>query len=373
MLHHLNRAEMEQSQHFAEEALRVAERLDDAARLVGAHMALGVTQFYQGKLEPALAQFQRGTEMFDPTMQFSDWPGSHPGVQCQFWPMLISWMLGYPDRSLDELRAALRSAETLAHPFTLAQTLSFVALVHIFRHAPSAAGDCAGRALRICEEQRIAQWHAVALCENGWALSISGESEKGLAQIGQGVHSYGIGGQDMLWALQADAQLAIGKPEAALASVAAGLEVAEKTGGAPLEAELWRLRGEALLAGAGTVSKAEAAMQQGIAVARRQNAKSWELRGAISLARLRRHQGRLQEAAALLVPILGWFTEGLDTADLQAARTLLADLENPAEARSALSALGAEREGTRRCSDGEGEVGAIGAVQSPPHPGPLRP
>ena len=260
-LHHLNLLEMEKAQHFAEEALRVAERLDDAARLVGAHMALGVTLFWQGKLEPALAHFRRGFELFDPNMQFPDWPGSHPGVQCQFFPMLISWMLGYPDRSLEELRAAVRSAETLGHPLTLAQTLCCAALVHIFRHEPSAAADYAGRALRICEEHRIAQYHAIALCANGWALGVSGESEKGLAQIGQGVDSYGLGAsQHILLALQADAQLAIGKPEAALASVAAGLKAVEKTGGAPLEAELYRLRGEALLAGAGTVSEAETAI-----------------------------------------------------------------------------------------------------------------
>jgi predicted ATPase len=83
-----------------------------------------------------------------------------------------------------------------------------------------------------------------------------------------------------------------------------------------------------LLAGAGTLSEAEAAMQQAIDVARRQNAKSWELRAAMSLARLRRQQGRCEEAVALLAPIYAWFTEGFDTADLQAARTLLAELEN---------------------------------------------
>jgi len=137
----------------------------------------------------------------------------------------------------------------LGHPVTLAQTLSWVAPVHIFRHEPSAVADCAERALKICEEH---------------------------------------------------AQLAIGKPEAALASVAAGLNAVEKSGGAPLEAELYRLRGEALLAGAGTVSDAEAAIEKGIDVARRQNAKSWELRGAMSLARLGRQQGRHQEAMALL-------------------------------------------------------------------------
>ena len=128
--------------------------------------------------------------------------------------------------------------------------------------------------------------------------------------------------------MQADALLAIGKP--AIASVTAGLQAVEKTGGAPLEAELWRLKGEALLAGAGTMGEAEAAIEQSIAVARRQNAKSWELRCTMSLARLRRQQGRPQEAAALLAPIYDWFTEGFDTADLKEAKALLDNLTEPA-------------------------------------------
>jgi hypothetical protein len=112
-------------------------------------------------------------------------------------------MLGYPDRSLDEMRAAVGSAETLAHPLTLAQTLYYAAQVHIYRREPSAAADYAGRALKICEEQRIGQFHAIALVHNGWALCASGESEKGLAQIAQGAEKYGPGGgRDILLALR---------------------------------------------------------------------------------------------------------------------------------------------------------------------------
>jgi predicted ATPase len=85
-----------------------------------------------------------------------------------------------------------------------------------------------------------------------------------------------------------------------------------------------------LLAGAGTLSEAETAMQQAIDVARRQNAKSWELRGAMSLARLRRQQGRQQEAVALLAPVYSWFPEGFDTADLKGAKALLDKLTEPA-------------------------------------------
>jgi tetratricopeptide (TPR) repeat protein len=232
MVHHLNLLEMEKAQHFAEEALRVAERLDDAARFVGGHMALGATLFWQGKLAPALAQFQRSFEMFDPNMQFPDWPGGHPGVSCQSFRMLISWMLGYPDRSLDQLGTTIRSAEALGHAFTLVQTLCYAALLHIFRHEPSAVTDYAARALRICEEHRIAGFQGNALCALGWALSVSGEIEKGLAQIALGVDSTGLGTVMLhsLLTLQADAQLAIGKPDAALASAATGLERVEKMG-----------------------------------------------------------------------------------------------------------------------------------------------
>src|SRR5207244_12033405 len=114
---------------------------------------------------------------------------------------------------------------------------------------------------------------------------------------------------------------------------------------------------------------AKRAMQQSSNVARRQNAKSWELRGAMSLARLRRQQGRPQEAAALLAPIYAWFTEGLDTADLKDARTLLAALE----AGSTLSALQGEREGPV-AQRWEGEVGALSArCAIPSSPGPPRP
>src|SRR5215469_1338267 len=174
-VYHQNLLEMEKAQHFAEEALRVAERLEDPARLVGGHMAVGGTLYWQGKLEPALAHFRRGFELSDPDTQFPDWPGSHPGLQCQLYPMLISWMLGYPDRSLDELRAVIESAETLGHPVTLARARCHAALVHSFRHEPSAVADHAERALRICEERRIESLRGPALCPIGWALGVSGE------------------------------------------------------------------------------------------------------------------------------------------------------------------------------------------------------
>ena len=159
-LAHLNFLDMEKAQHFAQEYTRVAEGLDSAARLV-APIALAATLFWQGKLEPAFAQYQRASELFDPNIQFPDYPGAHPRVQYQYLLPVISWMLGYPDRSLEELTAAVRSAETLGHPLSLAQTLCYVAFVHIFRHEASVAADHTARALRICEEHHIVQFHTM--------------------------------------------------------------------------------------------------------------------------------------------------------------------------------------------------------------------
>jgi len=331
-LHHYGAAELAKSQHVAEKALGVAERLGDAARIVGAHQALGAVLYSQGKLTEARTQLQLGLEKFDPAShKFPDWSGSHPALNCQAFMALTSWMLGYPDLARDEAMAAVKDAEALGHPLTLGQTLSHMALIPLFRRELSVGTDLAARAVHVCEEQNIGQWLGWAVCAHGWALSASGETEKGSAQIARGLASYGPGSTKHLFlALQADVHLTLGMPEAALASAIVGLEVVEKIEGAPGEAELWRLRGEALIAGAGTASEAEAAMQQGIAVARRQNAKSWELRGATSLAGLWVGQGRRTEAYDLLAPVYAWFTEGFDTADLKHAKTLLYELAEPA-------------------------------------------
>jgi class 3 adenylate cyclase/tetratricopeptide (TPR) repeat protein len=328
-LHHLSLQETEKSQHLAEEALRVAERLDDSSRLVGAHQAVGAVFYHQGKLVLAGPHLRLSLEKFDPgAHKFLDWPGSHPAIQSEFYLALISWMLGYPDQALEETGAAVKSAEALGHPLSFAQTLCYGALVHVFRHEPSACRDYAVRAISTCEERRIVHMHAFAVCAHGWALSVSGESEKGLAQIAEGLANYGVGpSQYILLVLQADAQIATALPDEALLTIAEALNAVERTVGAPLEAELHRLKGEALLAGTGKVSEAEAAIQRGIDVARRQNAKSWELRGATSLARLWIQQGRHEQARALLVPVYGWFQEGFDTADLKKAKTLLNELK----------------------------------------------
>jgi predicted ATPase len=116
-----------------------------------------------------------------------------------------------------------------------------------------------------------------------------------------------------------------GKYEAALASVEEGLNTEEETGNRQLDAELHRLLGVTLL-GLKRLEESEAALQDAIRIARRQQARAYELRAAMSLARLWRDQGKHVEARELLAPVYGWFTEGFDTLDLKEAKALLDEL-----------------------------------------------
>ena len=165
----------------------------------------------------------------------------------------------------------------------------------------------------------------------GWALVKADEAEKGFARLRAGLDAYrAIGSR--VWrsqslALFADACLATGRIEEGLSAVREAFTEVEGTAARYYEAELNRLEGELLLASeAPDESRAEGSFRNAIAIARGQEAKSWELRAATSLARLLARQGKREEAHALLASVHGWFTEGFDTADLKEAATLLSEL-----------------------------------------------
>ena len=126
-----------------------------------------------------------------------------------------------------------------------------------------------------------------------------------------------------IWRLLAEAYGEVGQTEAGLTVLAEALAVVDNTGERYWEAELYRLKGELLLRRASPTEEVEAWFQQALDVARHQQAKSLELRAAMSLSRLWQQQGKRAEARELLAPIYGWFTEGFDTADLQEAKALL--------------------------------------------------
>ena len=162
----------------------------------------------------------------------------------------------------------------------------------------------------------------------GWALAMQGQGAEGLTQLRQGLDAYRATGAEFqrphFLSMLAEVHRSLGQPEAGLTALSEALALVETTGERYYEAELHRLKGELLLQQAAPeVSHAETCFQQALDIARRQQAKSLELRAAMSLGRLWQQQGKRQEAQALLAGVYHWFTEGFDTADLQEAKALL--------------------------------------------------
>jgi tetratricopeptide (TPR) repeat protein len=180
-------------------------------------------------------------------------------------------------------------------------------------------------------ELGLARWLPMTVHQRGWVLAAQGQHAEGIAQMREGLSTLQATGAELaqprLLALLAEAYGHGGHAEAGLRVVAEALAVAHRTGERRDEAEISRVKGELLLRQAiANAPEAEACFQQALALAHRQQAKSWELRAAMSLARLWQHQDKRTEARELLAPVYGWFTEGFDTADLQEAKALLEEL-----------------------------------------------
>jgi predicted ATPase len=257
--------------------------------------------------------------------------GHDPGSCCQSYTAWTLWALGYPDQALQASDRALTLARELAHPASLAATLSYAAVLHQFRREQEAVQQTAEALIALATEQGDAERLARGMILRGWALFAQGQGTEGMVQMRQGLAALqSTGGEvrrQLFLPLLAEAYGGIGQSEEGLNVLAEALAAVEKTGGRFYEAELYRLRGELLLArSAEHHTEAETRFRQGLNIARRQQAKSWELRAAMSLSRLWQHQGKGDEARELLGPIYSWFTEGFDTADLQEAKALLEEL-----------------------------------------------
>jgi len=237
-------------------------------------------------------------------------------------------MLGYPDQALNSIHEALRLAHELAHPFTLTVALCGIALLHWFRGEVQAAHERTETLMALASEQGFPIWVAAGTGLRGWILAARGQAEAGIGQMCQvltsGREVVWTGGQLFLLAQAAEVYGAGGQTGEGLRLLDEALAVADKTGARDSEAELHRLQGELLLAqSSDNTAEAETCFRQALALARRQQARSWELRAATSLSRLWQQQGKQADARQLLAEVYDWFTEGFATADLQKARALL--------------------------------------------------
>jgi predicted ATPase len=252
-------------------------------------------------------------------------------VVCISWAALALWLLGYPDQALQRGHEALTLARQLAQPFSLAFALDWASWLHQLRREPQATQDQAEAAMALCTEQGFAQLLAFGRLMRGWALAARQQGEDGIAHIHQGLTAYqatgAAVGRPQYLALLAEAHGQVRQAEAGLALLTEALTVVGQTGERSYEAEVHRLTGQVLLIHSWAHHiEAEACFHRALMVARHQQAKSLELRAAMSLSRLWQQQGKRAEAHALLAPVYGWFTEGFDTADLQEGRVLLEGL-----------------------------------------------
>jgi predicted ATPase len=328
------RAEFQATRELAEQLFSLAQRAQDPALLLEANRVLGLTMFWLGEMAPARAHLEQGVGLYDPQQHRSHAfvYGQDPGVACRSlaaWPI---WVLGYPDQALQTVHEALTLAEELTHSFSLVYALTMAAVVHQFRREAQEAQERAKALIALSTEQGFPMWLAYGTILRGWALTVQGEGAEGIAQMRQGLAAYRATGAQVdrpyFLALLADAYGEVGQPEEGLTLLVETLAIVDNTGQRNWEAELYRCKGELLLMKQGQkVGEAEECFQKALDTARRQQAKSLELRVAMSLSRLRQQQGKQEEAHQLLSEIYDWFTEGFDTADLQEAKALLTELE----------------------------------------------
>ncbi len=331
----LLRWEVQTERELGEQLLTLAQPQQNPALLLSAHRALGDALFWLGEAAAARAHLEQGIALYNPQQHRSlaFLYGDDPGVDCLAYAAWALWWLGYPDQALQSIAAALTLARQLAHPPSLARALGSAAFLHQFRREGRAAQEQAETAIAFTTEQGIPIWTAVGTILQGWALAEQGRSVEGIAEIHQGLAVYRDTGAETVrpyWlTLLAEGYAKLGRLEDGLSALTEALTAAYNTGERWWEAELYRLKGELSLRlddPSRTLPAAEEYFLQAFDIARRQSAKSLELRAAMSLARLWQRQGKRAEAHELLVPIYGWFTEGFETADLQEAKTLLDEL-----------------------------------------------
>ena len=345
---HVVRSELSAACDVADQLSTLAEREpDDSTLRLVAHWAFGQTLLFQGELAPARVHLEQGIELYGRKEHHdlglrAGFPGDL-GVFCRCFAAHTLWHLGYPDQALQHIQQALTLAQELAHPFSRALALAYAGMLYQFRRETQLAREAAETAIGLCQEQGFAYYLAWVTVMRGWALTAQRQGDGGMAEMRRGLDAIRATGarlrEPYYLALLAEACGQTGELQAGVKMLAEGLGAAHHHGECWQEAELYRLQGELLIgshdprascsqpSGCQTIdTRVERCFHQAMAIARRQHAKSLELRAAMSLARLWKRKGKRAEAYDLLVPIYHWFTEGFDTADLRDAKALLGEL-----------------------------------------------
>jgi class 3 adenylate cyclase/predicted ATPase len=331
---HFVRGDQRNARDIADQCLSLARRVQDIDDLIEAHYLSGIVSSTMARFASGRVDLEESVRLYGGERRklHTVLYGQDPKASSWGWLGMGLWALGYPDEGLQRARDALSFAEGTSHPFALARGFAGVGILHVYRREPKPHGSSLETAVALCMEQGFAYFGAVISAFQGANLVLLGHTDEGIALMRESIQrSHDIGSEllfTVIFALLADAHCSLGQRAEGLAAVAEGLTIIDRNEEHWGEAELHRLKGELLsLGGSADAASAETSFRQAIDIARRQQAKSYELRASISLARLWEGQHKRMEARRLLRGIYDWFSEGLDTLDLKEARVLLQKLQ----------------------------------------------
>lgn len=327
------RAQHRKALGMAEQILDLAQGMGESAQTAAARMALGISLVYLGGFTQARVHFERALADHDPhRRQFLlSVTGQDIPVTCLAYLSWALWFLGYPDQALQRVDQSIALARDLDQPFSLGFALGIAGgVIHLRCGQYDLALEEAETLLQLWNEQGFALYQAWGKCIKGRALTELGCVEEGLATLREGVaacKSVGIlASHTQQLANFAEACVSAGQIDEGLDAIAQALALVEENDERHFEANLRLRRGELLLKkGREYWTEAEDCLRRAVEIARRQRAKSWELRAVTILSRLWQERGQREEAHQLLADILGWFTEGFNTIDLQQAQGVLAE------------------------------------------------
>jgi class 3 adenylate cyclase/predicted ATPase len=321
---------------LATQFLALAERQRARIPLMIGHRLMGLSCLDGGEFVEGRAHFDRAFSLYEPLEHrpLGTRFGQDIGVAILSWRALALWALGYPDGGRQDTERALQEARQIGHAATLLFALTVTWLTQLFCGNFRDAIAQADEAVAVGGEKGAVFWKGVGMMFKACASALVGDAADGAQTITSSIAFFRSTGATVLLpfiqSCLARAHAASGEFDDAWQSIDTATTMLETSGERWCEAEVHRTAGEiALMLPAPDDTKAQAYFERALEISRAQQARSWELRAATSLARLWRNQGRRADAHDLLAPVFGWFIEGFDTRDLREAKALLDALSSP--------------------------------------------
>jgi len=318
---------------LAAQFLALAEKQGATVPLIVGHRLMGAALVHTGDLAHGRVHYDQALALFDPAEHrpLATRFGQDIGVMILSFRSWARWLLGYPEAALADTSNALKDARGIGQAATLMFALLNGSFTHMLCGDYAAANVEADELATLADEKGALLWKAFAMSMQGCLLAPTGKASDAVHMITSGVTALRLTGARMWMPLYlpnlARAHAELDQFHDAWRCIGEAMTAVESTRERWCESEVHRIAGEiALMSPEPDAAKAGAYFERALAVARQQRAKSWELRAAISMARLWRDQGKPQQARELLAPVYGWFTEGFDTLDLRQAKAFLAEL-----------------------------------------------